>query len=197
MSSHTQSQAAHLEALRTEVLKAVDREKADGTISGKLELPDADALVVVRFNYDAYVEFAPEAIAPNSITAFTRKELREVIKRVEERALGVEQWFHLKLKHGSTCILHYKTVAVKFVLDRSVQKPFYIDTDELKCVYIEPRPSEHGHKLKQISCDEYSEDRSNKEVFFYYKHPCCCTNNELPTYGYVSCDDGWRDPRCF
>lgn len=186
----------NLDEIRAELAKASNRDTADGAISGKLELPKTDGPVVVRFNSDAYVEFPAEALVRNSITAFTCKELRAITKRSSERALGLNDWFHVKLKHGATCKLHYKTVAVEFVLDDS-QKPFYIDTNALKCVYLERGVAKRDPSLKEISCDEFSEDRTNKEVFIYYKHACCCNNNDEEAYGKVSCDDGWRDSNCW
>lgn len=185
-----------LDEIRAELAVATNRDAANAVISGKLELPKTDGPVVVRFNSDAYVEFPTEALVRNSITAFSCKEIQAITKRPSELALGLNDWFHVKIKRGASCTLHYKTIDVTFVLDRSVQQPFYIDTKALKCVYLEKAVAKRDPSQKQISCDEFSDDRTNKEVIVYYRHACCCNNNNVEAYGYVSCDDGWRDSDC-
>ena len=180
-----------LEAARAEVAKAANRDKADVSVSGKLELPEIDGLVVVRFNSDAYVQFSLDSVVPNSITAFSRKELQAISKNSEESVLGLKDWFHLKLRHGASCILYFKTVKVELVLDRLVQEPFYIDTNSLSCVYLTKRAAD-----LDISCDDDFPDRTNAEVIIYTNRACCCNNNHVTAYGYVSCDDGWRIDDC-
>ena len=185
-----------LDEIRAELAVATNRNEADAAISGKLEIPKTGETVVVRFNSDAYVEFPAEALVRNSITAFSDKDIRGISSKSSESALGLNDWFHLKIKHKALCTLHYKTIEVTFVLDRSVQRPFYIDTKALKCVYLEKTVAKPDPSLMQIRCDEFSEDRTNKEVIVYYKHACCCNNNNVEAYGYVSCDDGWRSSDC-
>lgn len=187
---------ATINDLRNELVLALNKDVADPQIFGKLELPATDGgNVVVRFNTDAYAEFPLDAVVRNSITALSCKERRDALKGPDERSLGLENWVHLKIRHGSKCVLHYKTVRVEFVLDRAVQQSFYIDTKALKCVYLEKRARDP--KILQISCDEDSADRTNKEVTFYKHHCCCCNENDVDCYGYVSCDDGWTDGNCF
>lgn len=184
-----------LEEIKNEVVVAAKRDMTNVDISGKLELPEKnDGPIVLRFNADAYVEFPIEALVNNSITAFSIKEIRAITKTPGELQLGLDNWFHVKIKHGTTLRLHYKTIDVKFVLDRELQQPFYIDTKELKCVYLEKTGARKSKK--DIDCGEFSDDRTNKEVIVYYKHACCCNNNNVEAYGYVTCDDGWRDSSC-
>ncbi len=151
-------------------------------------------MVVVRFNTDAYVEFPLDGLVPDSMTAFCCKDRREILRDPARRALGIDNWVQLKIRYGTKCQLHYKTVSVNFSLTTS-QQPFYIDTDALKVVYLNPANKNPG--VKQISCDEFSEDRTNMEVLIYTNRACCCNNNHKTAYGKVSCDDGWRSSDCW
>lgn len=179
-------------SLRSQIEFANSKE-ADVAISGRIELPKDESKIILRFNADAYVEFPSEGLVPESITAFLCKERREIAREANKRVLGLDDWVHLKIRYGTICKLHYKIVSVEFALNQT-QQPFYIDTDTLKVVYLDrhvPNPS-----IKQISCDELSDDRTNKEVIVYTNRACCCNNNHVEAYGKVSCDDGWRSSDC-
>ena len=185
-----------LDKIRKELGVAQGKEK-DVALFGKLELPKGDGPVTVRFTSDAYLEFSADAIVPNSLTELSRKDKQtEILQNKSAFQLGTADWFHLKLKHKATCTLHYKAIKVDMVLDRSVQKPFYIDTKAMKVVYLEKK-KEKDVAILQISCDDESPDRTNKEVTFYKHHCCCCNENDVDCYGFVSCDDGWIDDNCF
>ena len=123
--------------------------------------------------------------------------MRDVAKPIGGRAPRTNEWFYLKLKHGSSCTLHYKMLSANLVLDHSTQNPFYIDTTAMKVVYLERKANEQHQDIRQISCDDDSPDRTNKEVTIYTNRACCCSNNHIDAYGYVSCDDGWRDGDCW
>jgi hypothetical protein len=180
-------------AIRAQLAVAQSKE-ADVPLSGRLELSADESAVIVRFNTDAHVELPLDGVVPDSMTAFCCKDRRGVLRDPARRSLGTENWVHLKVRYGTKCVLHYKTVSVEFVLS-SAQAPFYIDTDALRVVYITPQRSRVD--AKQISCDEFSEDRTNMEVIIYTNRACCCNNNHKEAYGKVSCDDGWRSSDCW
>ena len=91
-------------------------------------------------------------------------------------------------------MLHYKTLQVEVVLDRAVQKPFYIDTKELKCIFVEKKAT--GTQLLEISCDDDSDNRLNVEVLLSTNRACCCNNNHVEANGKIDCEDGVQNGDC-
>lgn len=169
--------------------------EADILVSGQFDLPTKeDNLVKVHFDSDSYAEFKSEDIVPNSVIAFSTRDLQAIANDPARNSLGLTGWFHIQIRHASQCTLHYKTVDVDFILDRSTQKPFYIDTENLKCVYLEKSNSKNESIM--VDCSITSPDRTNKEVMIYTNRACCCNNNDVTAYGWVSCDDGWRGNDC-
>jgi hypothetical protein len=179
-------------SIRSQLVVAQSNE-ADVPLTGRLELSADESLVVVRFNVDAFVEFPLNGLVPDSLTAFCCKDRRDVLRDPARFALGSDNWVHLKIRYGTKCKLHYKTVSIEFSLTAS-QPPFYIDTDALRVVYLQTPEKEVG--IKQINCEEFSADRTNMEVLIYTDRACCCNNNRKTAYGKVSCDDGWRSSDC-
>lgn len=179
-------------------IRAASERKHDYVIEGIIEIPSGnDKKFVIRRNKDAFMEVDVSAVVSNSISALTEQEIGRTLPATghagPQEARNVGEWFRVKLKRGCRCTLHCKSVKVEFVSDPVVQKPFFIDTENLKVVYLEKKKAADG-KTVQIDCSNPNEN-CNQRVYAW-DCKCCCRSKSKECYGFVSCDDGWRKDYC-
>lgn len=189
----------------TKVRSLVERAKSpqrDYSVTGKLELSDDNEPVILRFSSEAYLAFQADDIVLDSLHRLDRHELNDLSISAKMMLSKPEDWFRLKLRHGSKCRLVYRKLNVEFTLDRDKQKPFYIDTEKTEVVYLDEKKEDknvaHNKAISNadICCLWQCEDKTNMEVTVYTNRACCCNNNKAEAYGFVGCKDNWRSSKC-
>jgi hypothetical protein len=104
--------------------------------------------------------------------------------------------YFFKVKPNTKATLSYKTLSHTFMMSEN-EKPFYIDTKQLKVVPISSKTDNTSKqlgstpKLQSSEC-EY---KCNKSVYAFDCN-CCKGGYVGDCYGWVTCGAGWKETDC-
>lgn len=100
--------------------------------------------------------------------------------------------FSLRIRPNAQATMTYKTLNHHFLMSEN-ERPFYIDTEKIKIVYLNSGGINQNTARSELSSD--CEYRCNKTVKVFDCN-CCRGGYVGECYGWVSCGAGWKDEKC-